>query len=67
MPQLERGTDLRHIPYRGSVPGVQDLLGGQISAFCGPIGDYIPHMKTGRLRVMASPGVSGGTSTIDCC
>lgn len=47
---------LRHIPYRGTVPGVQDLLGGQISAFCGPIGDYLPHVKTGRLRVLAISG-----------
>lgn len=50
------GVDLRHIPYRGTVPGVQDLLGGQISSFCGPIGDYIPHVKTGKLRVLAISG-----------
>lgn len=49
-------TELRHIPYRGTVPGVQDLAGGQISAFCGPIGDYLPHVKTGRLRVLAVSG-----------
>ncbi len=52
------GVDLRHIAYRGTVPGVQDLLGGQISSFCGPIGDYIPHVKTGKLRVLA---ISGAT------
>ena len=50
------GVELRHIPYRGTVPGVQDLLGGQISSFCGPIGDYIPHVKTGKLRVLAISG-----------
>lgn len=50
------GTALRHVPYRGTVPGVQDLLAGQISAFCGPIGDYLPHMKTGRLRVLVISG-----------
>ncbi|MGC1173354.1 tripartite tricarboxylate transporter substrate-binding protein [Polaromonas sp.] len=50
------GVDLRHIPYRGTVPGVQDLLGGQISSFCGPIGDYIPHVKTGKLRVLMISG-----------
>lgn len=49
-------TKLLHIPYRGTVPGVQDLLGGQISSFCGPIGDYLPHVKTGRLRVLAISG-----------
>jgi tripartite-type tricarboxylate transporter receptor subunit TctC len=50
------GVELRHIPYRGTVPGVQDLLGGQISSFCGPIGDYIPYVKTGKLRVLAISG-----------
>ena len=50
------GVDLRHIPYRGSVPGVQDLLGGQISSFVGPIGDYLPYIKTGKLRVLAISG-----------
>ncbi len=46
-------VDLRHIAYRGTVPGVQDLLGGQISAFWGPIGDYLPYQKAGKLRVLA--------------
>ncbi len=50
------GVELKHIPYRGTVPGVQDMLGGQISAFCGPIGDYLPHVKSGRLRVLAISG-----------
>jgi tripartite-type tricarboxylate transporter receptor subunit TctC len=48
--------ELRHVPYRGSVPGVQDLVGGQISSFCGPIGDYLPYVKAGRLRVLAVSG-----------
>lgn len=52
------GIDLKHIPYRGTVPGVQDLLGGQIASFCGPIGDYLPHVKTGKLRVLAISGKS---------
>lgn len=52
----EAGVDLNHVPYRGTVPGVQDLLGGQIGAFIGPIGDYLPHVKTGRLRVLATSG-----------
>lgn len=49
-------TELRHIPYRGAQPGVQDLLGGQIASFSGPIGDFIPHVKAGKLRVLAISG-----------
>ena len=54
--EKESGVAMTHVPYRGTVPGVQDLLGGQIAAFVGPIGDYLPHVKTGRLRVLATSG-----------
>ena len=50
------GADLKHIPYRGSAPGIQDLLGGQISAMSSPIGDYLPYLKSGKLRVLAISG-----------
>lgn len=54
--EKESGVALNHVPYRGTVPGVQDTLGGQIASFSGPIGDYLPHVKTGRLRVLATSG-----------
>jgi tripartite-type tricarboxylate transporter receptor subunit TctC len=52
----ESGIELRHVPYRGSAPGIQDLLGGQVTAFSSPIGDYLPHLKSGKLRVLATSG-----------
>ncbi len=52
----ESGVDLNHVPYRGTVPGINDLLGGQVTSFSGPIGDYLPHVKTGKLRVLATSG-----------
>ena len=54
--EKETGVELNHVPYRGTVPGIQDLLGGQVASFSGPIGDYLPHVKTGRLRVLATSG-----------
>jgi tripartite-type tricarboxylate transporter receptor subunit TctC len=51
------GAELRHVAYRGSAPGIQDLLGGQIAAFFGPTGDVIAHSKAGKVRVL---GTSGG-------
>ncbi|HET6827254.1 MAG TPA: Bug family tripartite tricarboxylate transporter substrate binding protein [Ramlibacter sp.] len=50
------GVELKHVPYRGSAPGIQDLLGGQISAMSSPVGDYLPYVKSGRLRVLAISG-----------
>ena len=53
---LLSGVPLKHIPYRGSAPGIQDLLGGQIASMSSPIGDYLPYIKTGKLRVLAISG-----------
>lgn len=52
----QTGSDLKHIPYRGSAPGIQDLLGGQISAMSSPVGDYLPYLASGRLRLLAISG-----------
>lgn len=54
----DAGVDLRHVPYRGSAPGIQDLLGGQVAAMTSPIGDYLPHLKEGRLRLLATSGAT---------
>ena len=54
----EAGLDLRHVPYRGSAPGIQDLLGGQVPAMSSPIGDYLPHLKEGKLRLLATSGAT---------
>jgi tripartite-type tricarboxylate transporter receptor subunit TctC len=59
------GTDLNHVPYRGSAPGIQDLLGGQVPAFSSPIGDYLPHLKSGKLRLLATSGAARSRFTPD--
>jgi tripartite-type tricarboxylate transporter receptor subunit TctC len=53
---LNHGVDLKHVPYRGSVPGVTDVVGGQIAAMVTPSGDFIAHHKAGKLRVIATSG-----------
>jgi tripartite-type tricarboxylate transporter receptor subunit TctC len=49
------GVELRHVPYRGSVPGIQDMRGGQIAAMSSPIGALMPHLASG-VRVLAVTG-----------
>jgi len=53
---LNNGVDLKHVPYRGSVPGVTDVVGGQIAAMVTPSGDFIANHKAGKLRVIATSG-----------
>lgn len=47
------GTRITHIPYKGSGPGVTDLLGGHVQMmFAGPLA-LEQHIKVGRLRPLA--------------
>ena len=47
------GVNIVHVPYKGSPPAVTDLLAGQIGMMfeTGPL--IMPHVKSGRLRVLA--------------
>lgn len=46
------GITLTHVPYRGAAPGLQDLMGGQIASGCFILGDFLPHLPGGRLRIL---------------
>ncbi|GKS75145.1 Bug family tripartite tricarboxylate transporter substrate binding protein [Acidovorax sp. SUPP950] len=46
------GIQLTHVPYRGAAPGLQDLMGGQVASGCFSVGDCLPHLPTGRVRVL---------------
>lgn len=48
------GIDLKHAAYRGTQPAMLDLLGGNIAAVSGPIGDITQHLATGRVRILAT-------------
>jgi tripartite-type tricarboxylate transporter receptor subunit TctC len=52
------GFDFKHIPYRGTQPAVVDLLGGSISSVSGPVGDFLQHLPTGRVRLLATTGAT---------
>jgi tripartite-type tricarboxylate transporter receptor subunit TctC len=47
------GVDLNHVPYKGSGPAMQDLLGGQVKVSFAGIPNVMPHVKAGRLRALA--------------
>lgn len=52
----QTGTDLAHVPYKGSAPMVNDLLGGQLSCAFLDVGSSRGHFKSGSLRPLASTG-----------
>ena len=53
---LNNGVELKHVPYRGSVPGVTDVVGGQVASMVTPSGDFIANHKAGKLRILATSG-----------
>jgi tripartite-type tricarboxylate transporter receptor subunit TctC len=45
--------DLVHIPYKGSGPGITDLVGGQVPIMFDSITSAMPHIKSGRAKAIA--------------
>jgi tripartite-type tricarboxylate transporter receptor subunit TctC len=55
---IRTGTDIQHIPYKGTGPALNDLLGGQVTMSFTDVLTALPHIKAGKLRVL---GVTAGT------
>jgi tripartite-type tricarboxylate transporter receptor subunit TctC len=47
------GIDMVHIPYKGTSPGVVDLLAGQVLVMAPNVLTALPHIKAGKLRALA--------------
>jgi tripartite-type tricarboxylate transporter receptor subunit TctC len=47
------GIELNHVPYKGSGPAMQDLLGGQVPVSFAGIPNVISSVKAGKLRALA--------------
>lgn len=52
------GVELTHAPYRGTLPAIQDVLGGQLPAVLGPVGDLMRFSGSNKYRVLATTGAS---------
>ena len=52
---MAAGIELNHIAYKGGAPALQDLLGGQIDAVADSSA-WAPHVKVGKLRLLATWG-----------
>lgn len=51
--QIESGTKLLHVPYKGSAPLTTDLLGGQVNMSFDTVTPVLPFIKQGKLRPLA--------------
>lgn len=48
------GISLQHVPYKGGAPAITDVLGGQLPLVIVNAVEVLPHVKAGRLRVLAA-------------
>ena len=47
------GIDLQHVPYRGGTPAITDTIGGQVPLVAVNALEALPHVKSGKLKVLA--------------
>jgi tripartite-type tricarboxylate transporter receptor subunit TctC len=56
--KLATGTDIVHVPYKGTAPALTDLIGGQVSLTMTGLPPLLPHIRAGKLRAL---GVASST------
>ena len=47
------GIDMVHVPYKGNAPVQNALLGGHVKIHFGLLPAFLPHVKAGKLKVLA--------------
>ncbi len=56
MLKLERQLDMVHVPYRGQGPALSDVIAGQVPIAFETTTAIAPHIKAGKLRLLATTG-----------
>lgn len=54
--KMRTGADIVNVPYKGTSPAVADLLAGHVQVMFSAIGNAVPHIKTGKIKLLAVTG-----------
>src|SRR5689334_2576942 len=57
--------EMTHVPYKGNVPAITDLLAGQTSLIFATMPTVLPHAKAGKLRALATIGSTRSAAAAD--
>ena len=49
---LSGSVQLLHVPYKGTGPALNDLLGGQVTMMFAQMSSVLPHIQSGKLRAL---------------
>ena len=63
--KLRTRIDIVHVPYKGSAPGLNDVIGGQVALMFIGLPPAVPHMKAGRVRALAVTGSKRAEAAAD--
>ncbi len=50
------GIDLTHVPYKGAVAALADVISGREQLYIGALSSTLPHIRSGRVRAIAVTG-----------
>jgi tripartite-type tricarboxylate transporter receptor subunit TctC len=59
------GIDIVHVPYKGTGPALQDLLAGNVQMAIDSMSVYLPHIRSGALRVLAIATIERSAALAD--
>ena len=62
---LQAGVDAVHVPFKGGAPALVDVVAGNTQIAIGSLVQTLPHVKAGRLRLLAVSGAKRVASLPD--
>lgn len=59
------GVELKHAAYKGAAPLIQDLIGGHIHSCVNVLPEFLPYIKSRKVRILATTGASRSPIALD--
>ncbi len=63
--KIMTGTDILHVPYKGTAPMMQDMLAGRVQVLINGAATVLPHIRSGKLIALASGWTSRARAVPD--
>ncbi len=59
------GVEMNHVPYKGSIPALTDIMAGQVTLMFGSMASPLPFHKSGKLKAVAQSGAKRSPAVPD--